>query len=456
MLTVKLPYTTTPEGVAELAVWQRHYNSVLRTCYQRIRAGKTQKDILPELRARKDGAFNSWLTLSALSQAKGIHKAAQKNHPDQPVIFGGRRNFALRSQGKLSKEDWQEKRLQPLTIEGHAKSFGFQGGNHHFTLEIEANTLWFCPTGKSKERFPLKLKLGKTSNYRDKLAELQRHCLSLRDTPFTIKVTKTHVSISWQPKVATPTGRKERTIALDLNPNRIGWAVLEKTQVLAWGIYDFPNLNSKSGQASNHSASLKKRNKRKHELSLIAKDITAHALHFQCGTLVTESLTISPKNHGKGRTFNRLVNNTWFRNGFLSPLLRRAQEMGLAHKEVNPAYSSKIGNALWGWNLKIPDPACAATEIGRRASLSNITPPKASDSPENQRKENRDQRTQGWKAVWEKTKPKNRADTPRFLPADYFSLPEASRPRIWKSQRSDVSVLSPPRLARKSTAVVDL
>jgi hypothetical protein len=60
------------------------------------------------------------------------------------------------------------------------------------------------------------------------------------------------------------------------------------------------------------------------------------------------------------------VNNQWTRKGFVLPLVRRLEAAGLRHMEVNPPYSSKLGNFLWGWPLLIPDPACAAVELGRR------------------------------------------------------------------------------------------
>ena len=35
-----------------------------------------------------------------------------------------------------------------LYFEGHAKSYGEQGGNHRFVLDIEHNTVWFYPKAK--------------------------------------------------------------------------------------------------------------------------------------------------------------------------------------------------------------------------------------------------------------------------------------------------------------------
>ena len=93
-------------------------------------------------------------------------------------------------------------------------------------LDIEHNTVWFYP--RAKVALPLQIKLGKKSNYRELLDALQFRCTWHRDVPFTVSLTATHISISWDEKVE-PLKRKtnsDRVLALDLNPNRIGAAVL--------------------------------------------------------------------------------------------------------------------------------------------------------------------------------------------------------------------------------------
>ena len=88
-----------------------------------------------------------------------------------------------------------------------------------------------------------------------------------------------------------------------------------------------------------------------YKLSCIAREVTNLAVHFQCSAVVTEHLNIQCQDHGKGRSFNRAVNNQWTRKGFVLPLVRRLKAAGLRHMEVNPAYSSKLGSLLWGWPL---------------------------------------------------------------------------------------------------------
>jgi hypothetical protein len=273
-------------------------------------------------------------------------------------------------------------------------------------------------------------------------------------------LTATHISISWDEKVE-PLKRKanpDRVLALDLNPNRIGAAVLEREgeacKPLSWSIYDYPELNRRLRKASDHPDSIHQRDKRVYELSCIAREVTNLAVHFRCSAVITEHLNIQSQDHGKGRSFNRAVNNQWTRKGFVLPLVRRLEAASLRHIEVNPAYSSKLGNLLWGWPLLIPDPACAAVELGRRFLQGD---PKSSERMNggNQRKEERQaqasQDTEAraeWKRVWNQLHPQS-GDTPRCtLLALRQKFPEAcpsSSP--FKAPQSLVSRLEPARIA---------
>ena len=416
--TLKLSYTTVPHASEVITQWRKAQSVVIRTAYNRLREGKNDKEILDLLRAMPQGRLDSWLTLSALRRAHALHLA----NPDKTVIFGGKHALQLRSQGKITAAEWKAKRLLPLYFEGHAKSYGEQGGNHRFVLDIEHNTVWFYP--QAKVGLPLQIKLGKRSNYRELLEVLQFRCTWHRDIPFTVSLTETDICISWDEKIE-PLKLKpnlDRVLALDLNPNRIGVTVLERDgkvcKPLKWAVYDYPELNRKLGKPSDHPDSVHQRDKRVYELSCIAKGITALATHFQCSAVITERLNIATQDHGRGRSFNRAVNNQWTRKGFVLPLVRRLEQAGIRHVEVNPAYSSKMGNLLWGWPMLIPDPACAAVELGRRFLQGD---PKSSERKNggNRRKEERQAQAlqdaearAKWKRVWNQLQPKS-GDTPR-------------------------------------------
>ena len=452
--TVKLSYTTVPQAIEVISQWRKAQSVVIRTAYNRVREGKKDKEILDRLRTMPQGSLDAWLTLSALRRARALHRA----NPERVAIFGGKHNLQLRSQGKITAARWKAKRLLPLYYEGHAKSYGEQGGNHRFVLDIEHNTVWFYP--KAKVGLPLQIKLGKKSNYRELLEALQFHCTWYRDVPFTVSLTETDICISWDEKVE-PLKQKsnpDRILALDLNPSRIGAAVLERDddacEPMKWVVYDYPELNRKLGKPSDHPDSIHQRDKRVYELSRMAKEITALATHLQCSALITERLNIETADHGKGRSFNRAVNNRWTRKGFVLPLVRRLEHAGIEHIEVNPAYSSKIGNLVWGWPLLIPDPACAAVELGRRFLQGDPKSSERKNGGNRWKEERQAQASQGaearaeWKRVWNRLHPKS-GDTPRCtLPALRQKFPAACpSPSPFKVPQSLVARFEPARIA---------
>jgi hypothetical protein len=166
------------------------------------------------------------------------------------------------------------------------------------------------------------------------------------------------------------------------------------------------------------------------------------AKHYRVSAVITERLAIGPEDHGKGRRFNRLMNQVWFRRGLLEPTARRLAAGGVVHSEVNPAYSSKIGNGIWADLLRIPDPACAAVEIGRRAIWQVKFPAPQKDPaklpmPNVRRRRKDGARVRprkgpalgGWQRVWSQLEPKA-ADTRRRSRAALRPLLPPGNPRL--------------------------
>ena len=90
-------------------------------------------------------------------------------------------------------------------------------------------------------------------------------------------------------------------------------------------------------------------------------------LHYKCSTFGFEKLTIKNSEKGKGKKYNRLVNNQWLRKPLIDNIKKRCALSGIKIFEIKPEYSSFIGNFLFrslGFNL--PDMCLASIEIGRR------------------------------------------------------------------------------------------
>ena len=446
--TIKLRYDYEPADALAVALTdqRRRQGRLIRSAYRCLVCGVAQGDLYKTLRLRPVGqGLHTWLILSGIKKARALFAS----HPDGRVVFGGRRAFLERTQGRMSREEWRAARLMPLYIEGHAKSFGPQGGNHLVTLDMACDQVIYH--GRDGRDFPIKLLLsGKSREYRRRLNELQARCETLRDIPFTVTINESEIALTWsEPTTPAASGIIGRVLALDLNPARLGWAVVDpgsagagSCRCAAWGVFEYPEFARRLGFASDDLRSLAHNHKRRYELAILAKKASLLAKHHHVSAVVTERLTLGPKDHCKGRWFNRLINQVWFRRGLLEPLMRRVQAAGIARTEVNPAYSSKLGNRLWADALRVPDPACAAVELGRRAiwpvRFSNPQRDAARSPKPNARRPWKDGARAkprkgpalgGWRSVWSRLQPKA-ADARRRSRADLRPLLPPGDPRL--------------------------
>ena len=184
--------------------------------------------------------------------------------------------------------------------------------------------------------------------------------------------------------------KKNRVLAIDLNPNYIGYSVVDwhnerDFDVVKTGCYSFKRLNDKQfalklTKTQREELDRKERleltskaktknvyfnNKRNHEIIEVAKDIMNVAKQYQCEMVVAEDLNIKSQDRSKGKKLNRLCNSFFIRNAFISNLNKRCNIDGIRLLKVIPAYSSFIGNFLYR-GLNLPDPILASIELGRR------------------------------------------------------------------------------------------
>ena len=166
-------------------------------------------------------------------------------------------------------------------------------------------------------------------------------------------------------------------MALDLNPNYIGWSIVDWVsssdfKVIKSGIYNFKSLNDKEKEFkdlkldSSHPKRKHLSNKRRTEVFEVSKNLINKALYYKCQIFSVEDLNIQTKDSGLGKNFNKLVNNQWIRTDLVSNLEKRCNIFGIKFLKVKPEYSSFIGNFLYR-SLNLPDMVLASVEISRRA-----------------------------------------------------------------------------------------
>ena len=132
--------------------------------------------------------------------------------------------------------------------------------------------------------------------------------------------------------------------------------------------YDLSYFTRNLHKSSNDAKSKHQNNKQIFELKEIAKDIINKCKFFQVGNFGIEDLDFKIGNSGKGKTFNRLTKNKWKRDTLVSALKKQCLLNKIGFIEVNPVYSSFIGNLC----NEAPDPIAASLEIARRAMFKYI------------------------------------------------------------------------------------
>ena len=303
------------------------------------------------------------------------------------VIFGGKSNFIKRCQGKISKEEFKAKRIESLWICGEATHYH---GNRKFRIQDDLKSILFKPNKKTKIYFNLP---SLKKNYEKILKKLYEHA-EIDDMPITFSIDQEYVRISFEEAKLFEKNetkqKKNRVLAIDMNPNYIGWSVVDwhterDFDVVKTGCYSFKSLNDKQfalkltkkqREELNREERLKLtskakiknayfNNKRNHEIIEVAKDLMNVARSCQCEIVVCEDLNIKSQDRSKGKKLNRLCNSFFIRNAFVNNLNKRCNIDGIQFLKVIPQYSSFIGNFLYR-GLNLPDPILASIELGRR------------------------------------------------------------------------------------------
>jgi IS605 OrfB family transposase len=135
------------------------------------------------------------------------------------------------------------------------------------------------------------------------------------------------------------------------------------------------------------------KNKREYENVKLCQRMVRIAKHYLCCAIVSEKLNVVGKNYGiKG--VNVKNNNQWNHNFRFKKLKMLCCVNGIEFLEVDPAYSSFIGNMIYDYY----DPVNASIEIGRRGYFVLLESQKEKFYPETQLVKHR------WKETLNNTK----------------------------------------------------
>ena len=267
----------------------------------------------------------------------------------------------------ISKEEYSKQKLIPIWIVGEQ----LQHGNRLFNFDFQNSKLTLKLLRNNHQEIEVYLPRGKQLKELLRVQELAEQ----KQITITISFNNEFVWITFDESLLKleeefKNLKNNRVMGLDLNPNYIGLSVLEfdknnEFKILYKQVFYFTKLNQKSGKALTDSLSIYLKNKSKYEKVQVCYGIINLLNYWKCSKLCIEDLNIKSSNNNQGKTFNRLCNNVWNRSLIVNKLKMLANIYSFELIEVNPAYSSFIGNMCYGSN-DCPDMVASSIEIARR------------------------------------------------------------------------------------------
>lgn len=367
MITLKIKYTTSEDSLNLIKEYRKQYSSVLRYAYNRRYEGVSEKNIEHQISLLNNiPLIKSYLKRCAVKNATQLIKDGDKKQ----LIFGGRKNFIDRCKGKITKDEFLNNRLSKLFIIGEAN----QHGNRMVVINDDLLSFIFKPTIKDKIVLSID---GRYKRYKTVLNKLY-HFQQDKQISITYQLDNEYIYLTYDETLLNQfidyKPIKNRIFAIDLNPNYVGWSVVDwksssKFEVVKSGVISIKDINDidfgLKGKSSDSKERIYINNKRTFETYEISKLLVNTAIYYRCEVFGLEELNIKNKDTSKGKYFNKLVNNVWNRNKLVDNIKKRCNIYSIRVMLVKPNYSSFIGNFLFR-DLKLPDMTLASIEIGRR------------------------------------------------------------------------------------------
>ena len=131
---------TTEDGLNLIKEYRKQYSSVLHFAYNRRYEGGSENDTYQRISSLNNiPLIKSYIGRCAVKHATQLIKT-----DDIKRIFGGKKNFIARCKGKITKDEFLNKRLSNLYIIGEAN----QHGNRFIKLNDDLDSFTFKPTKK--------------------------------------------------------------------------------------------------------------------------------------------------------------------------------------------------------------------------------------------------------------------------------------------------------------------
>ncbi len=368
MMTIKLKIQNT----IDITEYQRQFSCLVRYAYNRILDGKTAADIRKLCKTLNNVGLmdGSWAEFAYYRADRNI-EVQKALHPDNNVVFGGKKNFSDYSNGKITEEEYRNNRLSNLLSIGKKHD---PRGNRKFQLDLANNKVIFKPSRDTH----IDVILPRLSKNQKKLLEQVEMLGKNHEMPITYELSSDHICIKFdEAYCSTPyhNFKKDRVLAIDTNPNFLGITICDynldgEQKVLHKEIISNAEINALFttegiGLPSTHPFKKYITQKRIHEGHEVAKYISVLARSWNCEYVALEKLNIKQRDIGKGKTYNRKCNNMWNRLRMFDGIKKWCSLKNIKVHDVPPQHSSFIGCINYTTDY---DMIAASLEISRRAN----------------------------------------------------------------------------------------
>ena len=363
MITLKLKYRLKDEqDMSLIHDYQRQYSSCLHFLYNRISDNPSITE--KELRLLYDNVnncslINKWLFQCAIKEARQIY-----NSHGTKVIFGGKANYFKRNKLSITKEEYKVRRINPIYSIGEAS----KSANRMFRLKSD-NVVTFQPD----RLHHIDLELVGLRKHRQNTISTLTELANQKKVTITYKLSNEYIWISYNEKLVTNIETpkiKNRVFAIDMNPNYVGWSIVDwksssNFRIVKEGVISIKELNDYDSKQKIDSTKRKHiSNIRHHAILEICKNLVDTASYYRCDKFVLEDLEF--KTNSSYSKFNRLTRNQWCRDLLEMNITKRCNIYNINVIKVKPEYSSFIGNFLFRQVSNMPDMVLASIEISRR------------------------------------------------------------------------------------------
>jgi len=381
----------------------RRQRSAVRVAYNQFREGKSSEEVYARVRAlfpemdsyevssiRVEGAqtltsqkallptYRTYLQKQITKLEKKQKRNHDKNRADKlrriirkleettahiehdtvkPAVFGGRKLLKQVERGvKGAKEQWKFERSNQYFLSGDKSA---ETGNQHFGLNVVSDRQVILSVRLTGTKQWLELPAEYSHNQKN-LAFLfsQTH---YRKAVRLIRIApgqyKAHITADEHVTGKEIFGKQPATgefvCGIDLNLDHLTASLTDKDgQFRGFRVFKHPNLGELP------------KNKSEQKIFALAKQVVDWCKSKKVATIVLEDLNIA-RSSDQSTTMNRRTVSFEYRQ-LHDAIVRRGQREGLDFKQVNPAYTSWIGELKYQTQFGISRHIAAAYVIARR------------------------------------------------------------------------------------------